>query len=157
MSKWKIIAALFMSIPKSTFMSWALYFLAGCEIKGGVKVLCGYVMGILGSILIIMFGDSMMESIGFFAFPLAVGVIAFCIMFLEHTTWLSLIPAIFVASGCFFGLINFAADGYLGENLFMEAFKLEMIYAVIGVIFGVITITLKGKLDACLGADEAEE
>lgn len=131
------------------FQSWALYFLAGCNVKGGIQVFCSYITGTLGSIAIIMLGGAMTPALAWWAIPAAVGMIAFCVMFFEHTTWLSLIPALFVASGCYFGLMNFAGD-FLGENFFMEAFKLEMIYAVLGIVFGFVTITLKGKLEAML-------
>lgn len=131
------------------FQSWALYFLAGCNIQGGIKVFLGYILGIVGSILIIMLGTGALSGVGFFAVPAAVGIVAFFIIFLEHTKWLNLIPAIFIASGAFFSLMNFAGD-FLGSNFFMEAFKLEMIYAVIGLVFGVVTVTVRGAVEAKL-------
>ena len=32
------------------FQAWAMYFLAGCDLKGGLRTLIGYVMGIVASI-----------------------------------------------------------------------------------------------------------
>lgn len=119
------------------FQSWALYFLAGCNIQGGIKVFLGYVMGILGSIAIILLGSAI-PQLGFFAFPIAVGAVACAIIFLERTVWLSLIPAIFIASGAFFAFMN-----YVPGATFWNAFATEMIYCVIGLIFGVVTVKLR--------------
>ncbi len=132
------------------FQSWACYFLAGCTPKGGLLVFCSYITGTLGSIAIIMIGTAMMPALAWWAIPVAVGLIAFCVMFFEHIPLLSLIPALFIASGAYFALMNFAGS-FLGENVFMEAFKLEMIYGVLGIVFGVITIAGKGVIDAKLG------
>lgn len=126
------------------FQSWALYFLAGCDIKGGIKVLLGYIAGIAGSILIIKLGMAI-PSLGFFAFPVAVGVVAFAIIFLERTTWFSLVPAIFVGSGAFFAFMNYVPGATFGI-----AFTTEMIYCVIGLIFGVVTVKARGAYEASI-------
>lgn len=120
------------------FQSWALYFLAGCDITGGIKVFLGYIVGIVGSILIIAWGASMVGALQFFAFPVAVGVVATAIIFLEKTTWLSLIPAIFIGAGAFFAFMN-----YVPGATFQNATVTEMIYATIGLIFGWVTVTLR--------------
>lgn len=134
------------------FQSWACYFLAGCTPKGGLLVFISYITGTLGSIAIILLGKGAFSGIGFMAVPLAVGVIAFCVMFFEHIPLLSLIPALFVASGAYFALMNFADAPLMamGGNMFMQAFKVEMIYAVLGIVFGVITIAGKGVIDSKL-------
>ncbi len=124
------------------FQSWALYFLAGCDIKGGIKVLLGYIVGIAGSILIMLFGGAIYEALGFFATPIAVGVVAFFIIFLERTVWLSLVPAIFIGAGAFFAFMS-----YVPGATFCNAATTEMIYCVIGLIFGVITVTLRGAYE----------
>lgn len=119
------------------FQSWALYFLAGCNIQGGIKVFLGYIAGIVGSIAIIELGSAI-PQLGFFAFPVAVGTVAFAIIFLEKVVWLSLIPAIFIASGAFFAFMN-----YVPGATYCNAFATEMIYCVIGLIFGVVTVALR--------------
>lgn len=124
------------------FQSWALYFLAGCDIKGGIKVFLGYIAGIVGSIAIISLGSAI-PSLGFFAFPVAVGLVAWAIIFLERTTWLSLIPAIFIGAGAFFAFMN-----YVDGATFTIAFATEMIYCVVGLIFGYVTVTLRTAYEA---------
>lgn len=120
------------------FQSWALYFLAGCDLAGGIKVFLGYIVGILGSIVIIQWGMSMVDTLQFFAFPVAVGVVATCIIFLEKSTWLSLIPAIFIGAGAYFAFMN-----YVPNATFCGAGITEMIYATIGLVFGWVTVTLR--------------
>ncbi len=124
------------------FQSWAVYFFAGCNIKGGIKALIGYFIGILGSIAIIKFGSAL-SSFGFFAFPIAVGAVACALIFLERTTWLSLIPAIFIGSGAFFAFMN-----YVPGATFSIAFATEMIYCTIGLIFGYVTVALRSAYEA---------
>ncbi|MFI3294625.1 MAG: DUF1097 domain-containing protein [Rikenellaceae bacterium] len=120
------------------FQAWALYFLAGCDIKGGIKSLLGYIVGIGGSILIMLLGGAISEALGFFATPLAVGIIAFFIIFLERTQWLNLIPAIFIGAGAFFAFMS-----YVPGATFCVAATTEIIYCVIGLIFGVVTVALR--------------
>ncbi|MFR9620419.1 MAG: DUF1097 domain-containing protein [Rikenellaceae bacterium] len=131
------------------FQSWALYFLAGCDIKGGIKVFLGYILGIVGSILIIEFGSAIVSALGFMAFPVAVGTVAFFIIFLERTTWLSLVPGIFIASGAFFAFMNYVPDA-----TYCAAFTTEMIYATIGLIFGVVTVTLRVAYEKSVNKEE---
>ena len=66
------------------FQSWAMYFLAGCTVKGGVKTLLGYIMGIVASIAIMTLGTNF-GNIGFYAFPVAVFLVVIPVIFLEKT------------------------------------------------------------------------
>jgi hypothetical protein len=54
-----------------TFQAWAMYFLAGCTLKGGLRTFLGYVMGILAAVSIIYL-VGIFGSTGFWALPLAV-------------------------------------------------------------------------------------
>ena len=119
------------------FQSWAVYFLAGCNIQGGIKALLGYGIGILGSILIMTMSD-VLGCLGFFSVPLAVGVIAFILIFFERTTWFSLIPAMFIGAGAFFAFMS-----YIPNATFVNAAITEIVYCILGLTFGVITIVLR--------------
>ncbi|MFR9578551.1 MAG: DUF1097 domain-containing protein [Rikenellaceae bacterium] len=88
------------------FQSWALYFLAGCSVEGGIKVFLSYIAGIAGSIVIMVWGSAMMPTLGACAFPISVGTITCAIVFLERTKWLSIVPASFISAGAFFGLLH---------------------------------------------------
>jgi hypothetical protein len=119
------------------FQAWAVYFLAGCDIKGGIKALLGYAIGILASILIMNMAGGF-ACLGFFSVPLAVGLVAFCLIFLEKTTWFSLIPAMFIGAGVYFAFMS-----YIPGATFTNAAITEMVYCVLGLTFGVITIALR--------------
>ena len=119
------------------FQSWAVYFLAGCNLKGGIKALIGYAVGITGSIVIMTMGG-WFAPLQFFSIPLAVAIVACCLIFLERTTWLSLIPAIFIGAGAFFCFMT-----YVDGATFTNAAITEMVYCLLGLTFGFTTITLR--------------
>ncbi|MDR3252790.1 MAG: DUF1097 domain-containing protein [Tannerella sp.] len=119
------------------FVAWAVYFFSGCTGKGGIRAAIGYVIGITFSIGIILLAG-VFASTGFFAVPLAVLVIVFVVLYLEKVPWADLIPAMFVASGCYFGIMT-----YVPEASFGTAAYVEIVYGFIGLLFGWITITGK--------------
>ena len=119
------------------FVAWAVYFFSGCTSKGGIKALIGYAIGISFSILIILLAGAF-SSTGFFAVPIGVFIIVFLVLYLEKVPWVDLIPAMFVASGCYFGIMT-----YVPEASFGTAACVEIIYGSIGLLFGWITITGK--------------
>ena len=123
-----------------SFVAWAVYFFSGCTLKGGIKAFIGYVLGITFSILIMLLADAF-SSIGFFAVPLGVFIIVNVVLYFEKMPWLDLIPALFVASGCYFGIMTYVPDA-----TFCAAAHVELIYGSIGLIFGWITITGKSYL-----------
>jgi hypothetical protein len=47
------------------FQAWAMYFLAGCDLKGGIRTLIGFVMGIVASIAIMVLGGKL-AGMGFY-------------------------------------------------------------------------------------------
>jgi hypothetical protein len=126
------------------FLAWAVYFFSGCTLKGGIKAAIGYVIGILFSIVIMLLAGSF-SSVGFFAVPLGVFIVVFFVLYLEKVPWLDLIPAMFIASGCFFGIMT-----YVPEATFGTAAYVEIIYGFLGLLFGWITITGKGIISKAL-------
>ena len=122
------------------FVAWAVYFFSGCTLTGGIKAGIGYVVGIAASVVIMLLADAFAAT-GFFMVPIAVFVVVIPVLYLEKVPWLDLIPAIFVASGCYFGIMT-----YVPEATFGTAACVELIYGFIGLLFGWITITGKGYL-----------
>ena len=122
------------------FVAWAVYFFSGCTLKGGIRALIGYAIGISFSVLIILTAGAF-SSTGFFAVPIGVFIIVFLVLYLEKVPWIDLIPAMFVASGCYFGIMTYVPDATFGT-----AACVEIIYGSIGLLFGWITITGKGYL-----------
>ena len=127
------------------FVAWAVYFFSGCTLKGGIRAAIGYVIGITFSIGIMLLAG-VFSATGFVAVPLAVFFVVFVVLYLEKAApWFDLIPAMFVASGCYFGIMT-----YVPEAEFHTAASVELIYGFIGLIFGWITITGKGKITKAL-------
>jgi len=127
------------------FVAWAVYFFSGCTLKGGIRAAIGYVIGVSFSIVIILLAG-VFSSTGFIAVPLGVFFVVFAVLYLEKATpWFDLIPAMFVASGCFFGIMTYVPDASFGT-----AACVELIYGFIGLLFGWITITGKGILAKAL-------
>jgi hypothetical protein len=122
------------------FVAWAVYFFAGCTAKGGLRAAIGYVIGVLFSIIIILV-SGFFTATPFFATPLAVFIVVFCVLYLEKVPWADMIPAMFVASGCYFGIMTYVKDATLES-----AACVELIYGGIGLLFGWITITGKSLL-----------
>ncbi|GHT28282.1 hypothetical protein AGMMS49574_02290 [Bacteroidia bacterium] len=119
------------------FVAWAVYFFSGCTLNGGIRALIGYVIGITFSIGIILIAG-LFASLPFWSVPIAVFIVVFVVLYLEKVPWVDLIPAMFVASGCYFGIMTYVPDA-----TFCTAACVELIYGFIGLLFGWITITGK--------------
>lgn len=132
------------------FQSWAVYFLAGCNVKGGIKAFISYGIGIIASILIMVLGGIFSTSLTFFGLPLAVGLIAFLAIFGERNEWTSLIPALFIGAGAFFGFMSYVPGATFG----IAAFTI-MVYCVIGLIFGFVTVALRSRYEAKVSKEDA--
>jgi len=131
------------------FVAWAVYFFSGCTLKGGIRAAIGYVIGIAFSIVIWHLAGVFGAGNGnFVAVPLAVFIVVFFVLYLEKAKpWFDLIPAMFVASGCFFGIMNYVPGA---QDSICSAACVELIYGFIGLTFGWITITGKGFLEKAL-------
>ena len=125
------------------FVAWSVYFFSGCTLKGGIRAAIGYVIGVSFSIVIWELAGVFGAADGnFVAVPLAVSFVVFLVLYLEKAApWFDLIPAMFVASGCFFGIMNYVPGA---QDAICSAATVELIYGFIGLTFGWITITGKG-------------
>lgn len=124
------------------FQSWAVYFFSGCTLKGGIKAFISYAIGIIASIAIMTMGGAMSSTLGFVAVPLAVGIIACAAIFLERNDWTSSIPALFIGAGAFFAFMN-----YVPGATFTNAGLTIMVYCLIGLVFGFVTVLLRTKYE----------
>ena len=124
------------------FQAWAVYFFAGCDIKGGIKALIGYPIGIAAAILIMELAGGAFSSLGFFSVAIPVGLVACCLMFLDKVPWVNLIPAIFIGAGAFFAFMT-----YIDGATYVDAAITEFVYCAIGLLFGFFTISLRSLFD----------
>jgi hypothetical protein len=129
------------------FQTWAMYFMAGCTLQGGVKVLLGYTGGITASI-------GVMELAGLLTFcgelnvAVAVLILVVPIICFERVPWFDFIPAWFVGSGAFFALSEIRGTGVGSGHL--NVMGTELFSCFIGVCFGIVTVILRGKYEASL-------
>ena len=122
-----------------TFQAWAMYFLAGCTVKGGARTFLGYLLGILSAILIIKLAG-VLGSTGFWAVPLAVlvMVIPMCSMERAHSL-IDFVPAIFVSSAVYFAFTQI----YPATTTKTSMAVTILVYCGIGMILGYITISIR--------------
>lgn len=122
-----------------TFQAWAMYFMAGCTVKGGARTFLGYVLGVLSAILIIELAG-VLGSTGFWAVPLAVlvMVIPMCSMERAHSL-IDFVPAIFVSSAVYFAFTQI----YPATTTKTSMAVTILAYCGIGMILGYITISIR--------------
>jgi len=127
------------------FQAWAMYFLAGCSLEGGVKAFAGYASGVVASILIMLLGGAL-GSLGFWAFPVALLILVPPVICLELAPWaLSFVPAVFIGAGVFFGFMT-----YIKAASFGGAALTELVYCLIGLLFGLVTVRFRGWYESSL-------
>ena len=155
------------------FQAWAMYFMAGCTIPGGVKVLLGYTGGITASIGVMELAGQL-GFCGGLAGAVAVLILVVPIICFERVPWFDFIPAWFVGSGAFFGLsalrgsestvrilkAAFGGSGTVDAALktgvdaaaagHLDVMGAELFSCFIGVCFGIVTVILRGKYEASL-------
>lgn len=132
-----------------TFQAWAMYFMAGCTLKGGARTFLGYVMGITAAILIIKLAG-ILGSTGFWAVPLAVFVIVIpmCSMERAHSL-IDFVPALFVSSAVFFAFTQL----FPGVS-FSNYALIILLYCAIGMVYGIVTVYLRSVYEKMVMAKE---
>jgi len=115
------------------FVAWAVYFFSGTA-KDGIRAAIGYVIGIAFSVGIVLL-KGVFSCTPFFAVPIAVFIVVFFVLYLDKVPWANYIPAMFVASGTYFGMINYVAPGDLTNCAYVE-----IVYSFIGLLFGWLTV-----------------
>ncbi len=131
------------------FQAWAMYFIAGCNVTGGIKTFIGYVNGIIASILIMTLGGALVPSLGFYGFPVAVFAIVVPVICLERIPWADFVPAVFVGAGVFFGFMS-----YVPGATFAGAAVSELIYCALGLFYGYMTVVLRTSYENSVQKNE---
>ena len=128
------------------FQAWAMYFMAGCTLKTGVKVMLGYLGGAVGSIAIMELGGVLgrtMPFLGEMAGPVAVLILVVPIICSERVPMFNFVPAWFVGAGVYFAMKTDAITHI--DTTFMSLFS-----CLVGVIFGIVTVIFRTKYEASL-------
>jgi hypothetical protein len=124
------------------FIAWAMYFMAGCTPEGGRKTFFGYIAGIIAAVAIMECGGAL-ASLGFMAFPVAIFFVVIPCICLEKVPLFDFVPALFVGAGTFFGIMS-----YVGGATYVTATITELVYCVLGLVYGLVTIILRSRYEA---------
>jgi len=146
-----------------SFQAWAMYFLAGCTPKMGLKVLLGYAGGIVASIAIFelggllagLNGETHLWGLYLAVFPVVVVVIA-----MEKVPGLDFVPSYFIGAGVFFALFSYVQQpegAELGKYAWYGTLAVaEMVACAIGLIYGAVTVIFRGWYEGKFG-EKVEE
>jgi len=150
------------------FQAWAVYFLAGCTIMGGIRAFIGYATGIAASILIIELmgigGGILPSPDATMGMNLVMATAVFlvvipAIFFSEKLK--NMIPALFIGSGAFFALTMILPEPAEGAALdarlawYATIAQVELVYCAYGLLFGWITVFWRGMYEASLQKKQA--
>lgn len=120
-----------------SFQAWAVYFLAGSNLKGGFKMLLGYFSGIVMTVLIFELAG-IVERLGFFAVPVAAFVVVTGIIYTEILPPFDLVPAIFIGAGAMVCFLS-----YIDSASYTNAAFIILLYCLIGLCYGYFTVLLR--------------
>lgn len=126
-----------------SFQAWAVYFFAGCTVKGGAKAYLNYITGIVAAISMILFAQAVSPALGSFAMPLS--LLLGCVVFLslERVKLFNLLPPMFISAGIYFGIITYVP----GAN-FVNVAIIIALYAFFGLLLGYISICFRTWYEA---------
>lgn len=132
------------------FQAWAVYFLGGCNVKGGVKGFLAYFIGIVASIAIMWSGGNLFGALGFFGVPLAILILVIPCICCERVEILSYVPALFIGAGAYFGIMGYIAPTVAAPytNNFVAFAAVELFYCAFGLLWGFITVKLRTAYEA---------
>ena len=139
------------------FQSWAMYFMAGCTIKDGIRVLLGYAGGAAASIAIIELIGLFTGSMGMntqIAVPLAVFIMVIPVIWAERVPMFDFVPAWFVGAGIYFAVANGGGGVHPEGHLAMAAAVLAS--CAWGLVYGWMTVVLRGRYEASLKKKSAK-
>jgi hypothetical protein len=133
------------------FQAWAMYFLAGCTPKMGLKTLVGYLGGIIASIAIFELGFGAFGGLNggpggtAWGLYLAVFVVVVFVISAEKVPGIDFVPSYFLGAGVFFGLMTYLKrpDDVTTFSWYGTLALPEMIACAIGLVYGWWTVTVK--------------
>jgi len=133
-----------------SFQAWAMYFLAGCTPKMGVKTLIGYGGGIVASIAIFelgkLFGGLNGEK-DLWGLYLAAFLVVIVVISMEKVPWCDFVPSYFLGAGVFFALMTYLKQpegANMGTCTWYGTVALaEMVACAVGLLYGAITVVCR--------------
>ena len=138
-------------LPWISFQAWAMYFLAGCTLKGGGKVMLAYLGGAVASVAIMeLAGLCGGWGLGNAAVPLAVFVVVIPVISAERVPGFSFVPGWFVGAGVYFALIGLLPwPGAVGKwDRYLDAGLYLMVSCAVGMVYGIVTVFIRTRYEA---------
>jgi hypothetical protein len=136
-----------------SFQAWAMYFLAGCTPKMGLKTFVGYLGGIVASVAIFELGFHVFGGLNGAAggtawgLYLAVFIVVIFVISAEKVPGIDFVPSYFLGAGVFFALMSYLKppDGVqaLSGSWYGTLALPEMIACAVGLAYGWWTVTVK--------------
>lgn len=156
-----VIEPMFGFVSWISFQAWAMYFLAGCSPKMGLKTFLGYFGGVLASIGI-MEGATLFGTMGLTNgtnLYLAVFLVVILVISAEYIPWFDFVPSWFVGAGVFFGLMNLDsfADGASVWAMYGQSTIKLMWSCLFGLVFGMGTVAFRTWYEAQANASSSGE
>ena len=134
------------------FQAWALYCLLGNSLKGAVKGICGYILGIIFAV-IMSAGAGMFSWMGILAVPVTALIVVPFMMYFEFAPWcISNVAVFFVGAGAYYGILNYV-DGINA----VRAAGIVMLYCVLGLASGFMTILFRTQYERKITGMKAKE
>jgi hypothetical protein len=158
-----------------SFQAWAMYFLAGCTLKGGVKVWLGYLAGALASVAIFELNGLLTPALGpCGALSVAVFLVVIGVICGERIPWFDFVPSWFIGAGVFFGIMSLpgtpaftslfglmaspqvpGAPALCRWHQYLQAGAYLMVSCAVGLVYGVITVIVRTKYTKWIEAKKA--
>ncbi|MDD3361480.1 MAG: DUF1097 domain-containing protein [Hespellia sp.] len=124
------------------FQGWALYFLLGSNLKGAVKGIMGYVLGIVFAV-IMMELSGVFTGAGILTVPIVALIVVPFMMCFEFAPWcISNVSVFFIGAGAFFGIMN-----YVEGIRIIDAAGIVLLYCALGLASGWMSIWFRSKLE----------
>lgn len=136
---WMVFSSQYNILGWVAFITWGGYFLAGISSRSVIREGISFILGLVAGAAIIIAGTALTPALGTFAFPVAVAIAAFIIVYLELVPWFDMAPGYFFGAAAFF-----AAGG--GVKPSEEVFMLVAIPGLLGLALGVLTGYLRGLI-----------
>jgi hypothetical protein len=143
-----------------SFHTWALYFLAGCNIPQGFKAGLNYMLGALAGpviIYLIPYATSVTQGNGDMGLALACAFVTFFVICLEKCKFTNFVPASFCGASAFFALWSSTAP-YAGAGAAASQSQVLLRLAigfVAGAFLGWLTVALQGFYKTLVPQDKA--
>lgn len=138
-------------LPWISFQAWAMYFLAGCTLKGGAKVMLAYLGGAAASVAIMELAPLLGGwGLGQAALPVAVFIVVVPVICAERVPGFDFVPGWFVGAGVYFALMELhKLPGASGKwDRYLEAGLYLMVSCAIGQVYGIVTVFIRKRYEA---------